>query len=211
MPGGGDRYVKTLEEILRFIEDSNPSIEEVKKCIAKAYHCLRTIINLDLVVEVDDKLLLTEYGERFLEICSMKLLFQKLDEKYTGIYDTLQTLYEKALTLDQIHTRLYDKIETTPENKDQTRVRLNWLRSLGYVDMIGERYALTGEGMKIVENSSLEGEIPMDASVHEKLKDAIAEIGRKATEYVEKEFYHGGDKFDVVWKRIADGWPTVVF
>ncbi|MDH5440524.1 MAG: hypothetical protein OEY31_07955 [Candidatus Bathyarchaeota archaeon] len=77
--------------------------------------------------------------------------------------------------------------------------------------MIGERYALTGEGMKIVENSSLEGEIPMDASVHEKLKDAIAEIGRKATEYVEKEFYHGGDKFDVVWKRIADGWPTVVF
>ena len=62
-------------------------------------------------------------------------------------YDVLFTLLGSGpQTLDGIHEHLKEALAVDWKSKNQTTFRVNWLRSLGYVEKDGREYRLTDNG-----------------------------------------------------------------
>ncbi|MHB1423872.1 MAG: restriction endonuclease [Gemmataceae bacterium] len=60
--------------------------------------------------------------------------------------DLFKLLDEGAHNLDDIHEHLKEALDVDWKSKNQTTFRVNWLRSLGYVEKDGREYRLTDHG-----------------------------------------------------------------
>ena len=218
--GGSDKYVSTLQKCLEFVEESNPSEEQLKEWFVKTFRLeneravkdyTHTIKNLGLIVKDDGKLLLSDTAKRFLETHENSLLYQVLNANYVGFNDALRILYDNALTLSELAPLLRRKIGAKWQKETQCRLRLYWLSSLGYVVKKGRKYTPTIEGKKIVE-SEMEEKPPKRLRKHTELQDMIFEIGEFNKFFSEREYSIGEKRrLDVVWKRTQDGKPLHVF
>lgn len=218
LPGGADRYVDTLRKCLEFVREKNPSKEELSKWFKKAFRSksgraprdyMYTIKSLQLIVEVNNRVLLTDISKEFLETYESKLVYQQLDTNYLGIHDLLQLLYKEPQKLDEISLFLNDKIGTTWQEGKQWEIRLNWLRSLGYVTKDGSQYRLTMEGQKVFE-AEIETEEEMPE--HNKLRDQFGEVGARLGFFSQTEYPINHYSVDVAWKQNkTDKSPFAVF
>ncbi len=67
-------------------------------------------------------------------------------------YDVLfQLLNDKPCDLDDIRDHLRQKLDLDWKSKNQASFRVNWLRSLGYVEKVGKEYHLTSSGKEVFQ------------------------------------------------------------
>ena len=99
----------------------------------------------------DDKLFLSEESLKFLETKKHEIIYNMLNSAVLGFDDILSWLYKNALTLEEIYKRLIKKYDLDWKTNTKVLFRLNWLRSIGYVEKRGRNYILTKQGEKVVE------------------------------------------------------------
>jgi len=218
LPGGADEYVDTLRKCLEFVRERNPSKEELSKWFKKTFHSrseraprdyVYTIESLQLIVEVNNRVLLSDISKEFLETYENKLVYQQLDTNYLGIHDLLQLLYKEPQKLDEISSFLNDKIGTTWQEGKQWEIRLNWLRSLGYVIKDGSQYRLTMEGRKVFEAETEKDE---EMPEHKELRDLLCDVGARLGCFSQTEYPINHYSVDVAWKHNkTDKSPFAVF
>lgn len=219
LPGGGNKYIETLTKCLEFVQKDNPSEPEFREFIRTLPKiktkkvvdiCIGIIKGLELVVKKGDKLLVSGAAKEFLETHDKNLLYQKLNANYVGISDILDTLKEKPQLMDEISSRLEQRIMVSQKNTKQWKIRLDWLRGLGYVTRIGRRYTLTNEGRSIGQN---ETEIEEKIPEHSQIQELIVETGKVLGVIAEKEHpVKGGLVLDVVyWETEESLVPLAVF
>jgi len=215
LPGGADRYVSTLQKCLEFVRESNPSEEQLKEWFLKTFHLkneravrnyMSTIKNIVLIAKGDGTLFLSDVAKEFLETHENSLLYQVLNANYVGFNETLQILYDNALTLHEFAPLLRQKTGAKWQKETQCALRLYWLRSLGYVVKKGRKYTLSKEGKNIVES-----EIEEKPLKHSEIQDIIMKLGNAYNLYSEKEYSIDGYNVDVVWKKIKSGEPSEAF
>lgn len=208
LPGGGDRYVDAVEKCLEFISQSNPSKKQLKEWFFRTFPSVKsertakdyidTIESLGLIIMIRGKFFLSNDAKEFLKTHDNNLVYQALDANYMGIHDIVELLYEKPQTQNKIFSFLRKKFGVGWQKETQCVMRLNWLRSLGYVVKDGLQYGLTREGRNIVESEiEIEEKIPE----HNELRDRIVEAGKLSGLFSQKEYPINDYFVDVAWKR----------
>jgi len=208
LPGGGEEYVITLKKCLAFIQETNPHQEQLKVWFFQTFPSVESertvkdyldfIENLGLIMILRNKFALTPGAREFLKTHDNNLVYQLLDAKYIGIHEILELLNKKPQALDEICLNLKEKIGEKWQTETQCLVRLNWLRSSGYVVKDGPTYRLTNEGRNIVES---ETEIEEKTPNHNELRDRIVEIGKRLGLFSKKEYPINDYFVDVAWKQ----------
>lgn len=166
MFGGGDRYVETLTAILEYIEANQPTTDELVGWHRGAFEnvssrdsILRRVSYLEQVGflrEIDDSWKLDEAGAEYTEEPDPETLLRIMCERNVGLRSLLYELTVGPMTIGEISEQQLDthpELGWTPGETDMALQRANWLRSLGAVQKRGERYALTDEGRRFVEDA----------------------------------------------------------
>ena len=107
--------------------------------------------DLGLVKESEGGVRLSEIGEEFLMTKDTKLILDILLEKFAGVRHILIVLSEKnGANLNAIHQLLEEAFTFGWKTSSQTRIRLRWLISLGYVRYVKGKYFLENKGREVL-------------------------------------------------------------
>ena len=217
LPGGSEKYVDTLRKCLEYIRQEHPTQQQLEKWFRDLYGSqnknvnasyVRTVKSLELTEESRGVFSVNHLGEEFLAKGNSNIVYQQLDQNCKGIADTLKILLKDSLTLDGVCSLLKKKVGKKWETPKPCEVRINWLRSLGYIVKDGSKYCLTAKGKRIIERKDEEGE-PLK---HDEIRDLIVKLGWANGHFSKPEFRFKSYKYDVAWKRLEDApVPSHVF
>ena len=155
MPGKYDDYLCSLRKLLNFVDLQNPDKEELMKWILRSFNSknekcsikyIYLLKNIKQIIEVNNKFELTISGKIFLENNDKTVVYDALNNRYTGIEEIMELLLEQPLSLDDIGEALR-KNGLSMVRDTQFKIRLGWLQSLGYVINMGSTYMLNKENI----------------------------------------------------------------
>ena len=168
LPGGVEQYFDTLILLLRHVRDdpcdhgalTNWIIETFPKATqATAINgYIGLVSRMGLWSTKDDRIRLTPKGSDILEKQEVDPATARravADLKLSEVdgYDVLlKLLASGSRTFDQLDAHLKQTLQVDWKSKNQTMFRVNWLRSLGYVEKNGREYALTAEGRQLADS-----------------------------------------------------------
>lgn len=188
LPGGARNYVLTLKEILRKVYDDHPSENELVSWLKEKYGLsgeqaprsyfgyLERAWGL-LGKDANNRFTLTQKARDFLDTGSRKVILDVLSDRIAGIEEIFEMLSEdRGLTMMEIHSELKDKLKVDWRSTNQTIFRLNWLLSLGCIDLKFHKYFLSNRGKDFIE-----GKIPEKPSI-----TPIDDYVKRVTELVRK-------------------------
>ncbi len=167
LPGGVEQYFDTLVAILRYIRDNNVTPDDLSKWMFDSFPnasgqiavngYIATLSRLRLWSQQDDLFRLTPEGTAVVNNAesdpgeARRMVIEIKYRDFLG-YDVLfRLLREGPQTLDGIHEHLKQALAVDWKSKNQTTFRVNWLRSLGYVEKDGRDYKFTNDGKAIFE------------------------------------------------------------
>lgn len=166
MFGGGDRYVETLTAILEYVEANQPTTDELVgwhrgtfENVSSRDSIMRRVSYLEQVGflrQIEDTWELDEAGHEYVEETETETLLRIMCERNVGLRSLLYELTVGPMTIGQISDQQLDthpELGWAPGETDMALQRANWLRSLGAVEKRGERYALTDQGRRFVEDA----------------------------------------------------------
>ena len=167
MFGGATNYVETLDRILNYVSSSEPTTDELvdwhrsqftnvqkRKSIKRR---LDYLANVGFLNESDDQWTLGKQGERYFEAQNSEELFDIMTARNVGLQSLLSELADGGQSIEEINDFLlttHDELNWHPEKTDMAKQRLNWLRSMGFVERRGDDYTLTPEGRQLVDSTS---------------------------------------------------------
>ena len=170
LPGGVEQYFDTLVALLRYIRDNTVSPDDLPKWMFDTFPnasgqiavngYISVLSRLGLWLHQDNLIRLTPDGTAVVinaESDSREARRIVIDIKYRDFlgYDVLFKLLGRApQSLEYIHEYLNEMLNLDWKSRNQTNFRVNWLRSLGYVEKNGKEYRLTEEGMTTFQNLS---------------------------------------------------------
>src|SRR5581483_7195037 len=162
LPGGVEQYFDTLVALLRYIRDNNVTPDDLSKWMFDTFPnasgqiavngYIATLNRPGLWLQQDNLIRLTPEGTAFVtkvESDSAEARRMVIEIKHRDFlgYDVLfKLLGEGPRSLDDIHEYLKEALAVDWKSKNQTTFRVNWLRSLGYVEKDGKEYRLTADG-----------------------------------------------------------------
>jgi len=164
LPGGGETYVKTLQNVLAFIKKKRPSEEEISDWFLKEFRTVtragttrgyirNTLWHSGLVYHDKRHHFLTDAGEKYLAQPDNSLLFRILDEHVVGFRETLEIISQREPDIDELGKELSMKLGMTWESSyNQPQWRTNWLRSMGFVTKEDSKFKLTQEGLRLLNS-----------------------------------------------------------
>lgn len=164
-----------------------------------------------LVERRGKKCILTREGKSVVASLSPKVLFRIYAERFIGFYEMLSILHEETEGKEISEfkedwgkeTAKCFKVKWGPKTLEQQfRRRLDWLRSLRLVDMVGGRAFLTKEGMETVMDMLQEEKV----SPRERREVEHEELVRKM-ERLGKFFYFNSVKSPCVRELIPRASP----
>jgi len=160
LPGGFGKYVDTLTGCLTFVKDERPDENRLKQWFFKTFPQMKgevavtgyvhTIRKLGLIKKEDQRFVLADQAEKFLETRDNKLLYQMMDERIAGVGDILLMLSKKPCSVSELHQELQRGLNVRWKTTSQVFWRLGWLQSMGYVTKVGRQYSLTEPGRDVV-------------------------------------------------------------
>lgn len=166
MFGGATSQVETLELILDFVEEHEPTTDELVGWhrgtfarVSSRDSILRRVDYLEDVgfLQLDgDRWALGPEGETYREDQTPATLLEIMVRRNIGLRSLLYALSAGPMTIEEIS---YQQLDTHPElgwdpdNPDMAKQRTNWLRSLDLVEQAGEKYRLTDEGRAFTESA----------------------------------------------------------
>jgi 5-methylcytosine-specific restriction protein B len=164
LPGGVRTYARTLEDLLRFVKEQQPTDQQFRDMLRVRYQIVGDVNatgitdvlpRLGLVSHAEGRFEPTARGVAYLQSPEPLKLFEYLHEAYSGILETL-TIVEELGHGDpgRYHLVLKELLGATWSTANQTNFRRNWLLSLGLTDRADEGDELTELGRRALQAHS---------------------------------------------------------
>jgi len=166
MFGGGTRYVETLDAVLAFVSDHQPTTDELVgwhrgsfSNVSSRESIMRRVAYLQqagFLREKNDRWVLGDAGREYVQRSDVGTLLRIMCERNVGLRSLLYALSAGPMTIAEISAQ---QLDTHPElgwsrgETDMAKQRANWLRSMGFVEKRGDEYALTDDGLQFVESA----------------------------------------------------------
>jgi MoxR-like ATPase len=166
LPGGVRQYKRTLDDLLAEMRDRSLSEAELFTLLEERYEVTgpssRTaytnlILNLRYVKVREEHFELTPDGEAYLRDPQPRLLFERLNQVYTGMVEVLviASVLARADTA-RVNEILPELLGTAWKTNNQTAFRRNWLLSLGATERHNDGDVLTDLGRQILADHATE-------------------------------------------------------
>lgn len=234
MVGSITDHLPNTIRILNKIHGDHLSRHEVIKGITEEFGASkifsRKVIdfldNVDLITIKNEYLILTDAAREYLETNDQKIILTKFFENIIGFEDFFHILRDtQPLKSDELMEKWVWKVSTGyPFVKSwkkgyansQFLHRLNWLRSLGYIDSVSREYFLTEMGSKIIKELKQQEATTKDQKQeisHNDIEDKVKLIGEffefkaKKRESINAvlpthiKLKEGDRQFDCLWVR----------
>ncbi|MDG5821644.1 HNH endonuclease signature motif containing protein [Natronococcus sp. A-GB7] len=166
MFGGATSYVKSLDSILNYADEQQPTTEELVGW--HRGHFARVSSQKSIMRRIDyleDVGLLTKNGQhwtlgpegnRYITDQSTDTLLEIMCRRNIGLRSLLYSLSASPMTIEEIsrqQLRTHTELGWDPKNNDMALQRVNWLRSLELVQKDGSQYALTDRGRQFTDEA----------------------------------------------------------
>jgi hypothetical protein len=190
LPGGVEQYFETLVALLSYIRDNNVTADDLSNWMFNTFPnasgqiavngYIATVNRLGLWLEQESIIRLTPEGTAVVTKAesdpaeARRIVIDIKHRDFLG-YDALfRLLSEGPQTLDHVHEHLKEALAVDWKSKNQTAFRVNWLRSLGYVEKDGKEYRLTNTGKTTFQN--LNGQAETTVSIPALPSEKIGEV-----------------------------------
>ncbi|MFC7074329.1 HNH endonuclease [Halovenus rubra] len=166
MFGGGTRYVETLDAVLEFVTNHQPTTDELVgwhrgsfSNVSSRESIMRRVAYLEQAEFVrleNDHWVLGDAGREYVQQYDVGTLLRIMCERNVGLRSLLYALSAGPMSITEISAQ---QLDTHPElgwsrgETDMAKQRANWLRSMGFVEKRGDEYALTDDGLQFVESA----------------------------------------------------------
>jgi 5-methylcytosine-specific restriction enzyme B len=168
LPGGVRQYKTSLDTLLLELQRGPIHVDEFYALLERRFEVTGTVartgylnvmVALELCTIHEQKLSLSESGERYLIARSPMDVFERLHRRYRGMLEVLAI----ADVLGRIGpedstTLLKDLLAVNWESPNQINFRRNWLLSLGLTERTSDGDTLTDLGRQALANHALEAE-----------------------------------------------------
>lgn len=145
LPGGVRQYKTTLDELIEWIRDTEPSEEDLAKHLLDEYEAsgetahasyARLLRTLGLVQTTEDRRLRpTQEGLSYLADPTPERAFELLHEHFTGMLETIAVVRAGPhSTLAEANRLLAQVLQTDWKTHNQASFRRNWLLSLSVIE-----------------------------------------------------------------------------
>jgi hypothetical protein len=151
-------YQQNLTNVLGVLKTGNPdrttAIEWMVGEYGASWDFCRKVFDalrhIELITYSERRFSLLESGEEYLETGESDIVVSALIDNVLGIQEMFDILEEDQVAerisfLEKWRTRIRQRIAV-----NQFDHRVNWLRGMGYVDMVAKTYLLTNRGLKFV-------------------------------------------------------------
>ena len=165
LPGGVDQYFETLIVLLKHVGDKTIKHDAVMDFVFETYPQTRGstavgiylgyISRMGLWQIKDAQVRLMQEGSKLIEragadpIAAKRSVLEIKRQYIAGYDEILMLLRDKKLSMDDVDAQLKAAIGVEWKSKNQTTFRLNWLRSLGFLERDGRDYGLTPAGLAV--------------------------------------------------------------
>ena len=165
MFGGGDSFVETLEAIVRFVDEAEPSTDRLVRWHRDRFarvssgdsimRRLRYLENVGFLEEMDDRWTLGPHGPDVLTGDRTRLA-EVMCTRNVGLRSLLYALEAGPMTIEEVSEQqlaTHAELGWDPGEVTMAHQRTNWLRSLGLIERIDTLYHLTAAGRAFVRDA----------------------------------------------------------
>lgn len=189
LPGGTTSYVETLYKILEKISEIKPTFEELLSWFIREYNLtgeatpksmFHYLMRFGFFYEVNNRMILSRDSEEYIKTKDKTIVYTVLNNSVLGIEDILILLYiHNELSLKKINEWFVKTYDVKWGTTTQVSFRMNWLRSLGYVELRGRSYSLNAEGVNVVQDLDYDDKFYILEKFVDKITDAVIQEPRK--------------------------------
>jgi Restriction endonuclease len=215
LPGGVEQYFDTLVALLRYIRDNALTSGDLSKWMFDTFPnasgqiavngYIAVLTRLELWSQQENLIRLTPVGTSVVnkaESAPDEARFTVIEIKYRDFlgYDVLfKLLSQGQRSLDEIHEHLKEALAVDWKSKNQTTFRVNWLRSLRYVEKDSKEYRLTQSGsdaykiLDVTSGATVTAPMPaptIDAAI---APSPLAKRASEIADWLDKMAVAGGD------------------
>ena len=160
IPGGVELQIESIQDILTYVDSESPLVEELTDWIddkfslssdTRAERVLNFLTAIDLLSQTGNRLRIGSEGVEWLTKESQQIYFETLDSGSIGFQEILEKLFEYEATAEELNEHLSKSVGVDWETSEQVTRRLDFLRSIGYVELEDGTYALTEDGRNFIE------------------------------------------------------------
>lgn len=150
-------YQKNITEIFSTIQASNFTRIEAIEWMMRQYESSREFCrklldmlkSVGLITIVEKHYQLTAPAQRYLQTGRPEVLVWVFIDKVLGFAEIIDILAERGAKDRSMLRSEWEAKVSTKLSANQFDHRLNWLRALGYVDVVARNYLLTDSGLKL--------------------------------------------------------------
>lgn len=166
MFGGGTSYVDTLDAILEFVNEHQPTTDKLVRWHRGTFERVSSRESILRRVDYLEDVGLTQYveghwdlgpeGEAYVSDQTTSTLLEIMVRRNVGLRSLLYALSAGPMSSDEVsHQQLntHPELGWNPATSDMAKQRTNWLRSLGLVKRDGDLYSLTDEGRQFTDRA----------------------------------------------------------
>jgi DNA-directed RNA polymerase subunit H (RpoH/RPB5) len=188
--GSIEDYQKNLQKILKAVHNNEFRRVELIKWIkvefaSSSTHFCRKLVDIiksiGLLRISDKKVNLTTEAETYLQTEDTDLLIDLILKNVVGFSEMIEVLKERgSSSFEEIRIAWEDRMAPHKFSLNQSGIRINWLRALGYADMVARRYFLTNKGLKLstrIKQDQVETIDKKEEVTHNDLEDKVKIIG----------------------------------
>ena len=164
IPGGVDTQIESIEKILRYVDSESPLVEELADWIedefflkgdTRADRVIRFLVGINILTKTGERLSPGHEGGKWLaEGSNAETYFGTFESETLGFRELLEELFRHEATAKELNEHLAESIGIEWETLEQVKRRLNYLRSIGYVELDGSTYSLSEVGRDFIEGRS---------------------------------------------------------
>ncbi len=152
LPGGGDHWKTTLDQMLRHVAANAPSMSEAIDWLISSYDRVNStksargywqvLRSFGLIESEGEQLVLTADGVTYIDEPTPSALFEQMGREIAGTDELLALLADRSATVDELRHHMNEVLGTQWESDAQVKFRLGWLAILGVVHLEGDRASL---------------------------------------------------------------------
>ncbi|WP_435365251.1 HNH endonuclease [Haloarchaeobius sp. DYHT-AS-18] len=167
--GGGDRYVDTLDDVLQFVDDHQPTTDELVGWHRGTFanvssrdsimRRVRYLQQVGFLQKTDRTWALGAAGEEYTRDYATETLLRIMCDRNVGLRSLLYALTLAPMTIAEISDQQLDThpgLGWSRDQPDMAKQRANWLRSMGLVEKHDSEYELTDTGRRFTETAVAE-------------------------------------------------------
>jgi len=165
MPGEVEAYLETIVSCVQYVDVESPLESELIDWFLEqdgmtsqdsAERCISFLRQSNLLTQDGSLMQVGNRGVRLLQASDKATtLYTILDEQFVGFEELLIILGEKETgSTEGLHEELVSRlsVDVNWSEPHQTRHRLRYLRSIGFVDLEDDTYVLTNAGRNTLES-----------------------------------------------------------